>query len=159
VTAETGQPAATVNAQNISKMWARMWARSRMNSVWFYNQDIDPQFDELALPVGTGALEPRVVTYNEAGVLRIKGRPAIPTEYNATLGTVGDLVLCDLSQYLMIDKGGVQQDTSIHVRFTTAEQAFRAMYRCDGKPLWETTLTPANGSNTLSPFVALATRG
>jgi HK97 family phage major capsid protein len=82
----------------------------------------------------------------------------IPVEYCATLGTVGDLVLADMSQYAVIEKGGLQQATSIHVAFVTDETAFRAVYRLDGQPKWRTPLTPFKGSNTLSPFVTLATR-
>ena len=155
---ETGQAAATVLSTNISKMWARLHARSRANAVWLYNQDVEPTLDELYITAGTGALEPRTVSYGPDGVLRIKGAPAIATEYNATLGTVGDLVLVDLSQYALIDKGGVQQAQSIHVAFTTDETAFRATYRVDGQPMWKSALTPFKGSNTQSPFISLATR-
>ncbi len=49
-------------------------------------------------------------------------------------------------------------DTSIHVAFLTGEQAFRWQLRHDGQPFWKKPLTPKNGSSTLSPFVALATR-
>jgi hypothetical protein len=49
-------------------------------------------------------------------------------------------------------------DTSIHVAFLTGEQAFRWQLRHDGQPFWKKPLTPKNGTNTLSPFVALATR-
>jgi HK97 family phage major capsid protein len=86
------------------------------------------------------------------------GRPVIPVEYCSTLGTVGDIVLADLSQYIVIDKGGVQTAESIHVRFAYDERTFRATYRIDGQPWHRSAITPANGSNTQSPFVALATR-
>lgn len=38
------------------------------------------------------------------------------------------------------------------------EQAFRAFYRVDGQAVPRAALTPFKGSNTLSPFVVLATR-
>ena len=158
VAAETGQAAATIVNENISKMWARFDARSRANGVWFYNQDDEPQLDSLTLVVGTAGLEPRFVTYGTDGVLRIKGRPAIAIEYCSTLGTVGDLILADMSQYLLVDKGTPQQASSIHVAFTTDEQAFRVVYRVDGQAMWRSALTPFKGTNTVSPFVALATR-
>ena len=57
----------------------------------------------------------------------------------------------------MIDKAsGIQSAASIHVAFTTAEQAFRFIYRVDGEPLWNSALTPFKGSNTQSPMVALS---
>jgi HK97 family phage major capsid protein len=127
--------------------------------VWLVNVDTLPQLDELALPVGTGALDPRFVAYNASGILTIKGRPVIPVEYCATLGTVGDIVATDLSRYRVIHKAsGVDVQTSMHVRFVNSEQTFRGIYRVDGQPIPRSAITPFKGSNTLSPFVALATR-
>lgn len=159
VTKETNQPAATINNFNLSKMWARMGARDKKNAVWLINGDCGPQLDILSIPAGAGALEPRFVNYGPDGILTIKGRPVVETEYNATLGTVGDIVLINLKRYRLIRKGGVEQASSIHVRFTQGEQTFRAFYRCDGQIMNRAALTPfKGGSNTLSPVVVLATR-
>jgi HK97 family phage major capsid protein len=159
VTKETGQAASTINTSNLSKMWARMRPRDKANAVWLVNTDCGPQLDFLSIPAGAGALEPRFVTYDQAGILRIKGRPVVETEYNATLGTVGDIVLINLARYRLIRKGGVEQASSIHVRFTQGEQTFRAFYRCDGQMMPRAALTPFKGTgNTLSPVVVLATR-
>lgn len=159
VSKETGQAAATIVHENLIKMWARLWARSRANSIWYYNQDIEPQLDELAKTIGTAGVEPSYVTYAQDGSYRIKGRPAMPIEYASTLGTVDDIVLADLGAYFLIDNGGINQAQSIHVRFTTDETAFRATYRVDGGSSWKEALTPFKGTNTQSPFITLATRG
>lgn len=156
VAKETNQAAATINTTNLSKMWARFSGR---DPVWFINRDVNPQLDELSIPAGTGALEPRFVTYGSDGIMRIKGAPVVEIEYAATLGTVGDIVLADMSAYGYIDGGGVKTAQSIHVAFTTDEMAFRATMRCDGQVLPRSALTPFKGTgNTRSPFVALATR-
>jgi len=160
VAKESGQTAATIVAENISKMWARAWARGRRNSVWLINQDVEPELDNLNLAVGTGGS----LVYMPAGGLadapygRLKGRPVIPVEYCPTLGTVGDIMLVDLCQYQMINKGGIEAASSIHVRFVYDETCFRFVYRIDGQPKWDSALTPFKGSNTLSPLVALASR-
>jgi HK97 family phage major capsid protein len=156
----TGQIAATINTTNLSAMWARMAPRDKANAVWLINGDCGPQLDFLSIPAGTSALEPRFVNYSPAGILTIKGRPVIETEYNATLGTVGDIVLIDLSQYRLIRKGGVEQASSIHVLFTSGEQTFRAFYRCDGQMMPRAAVTPFKGGSTktTSPAVVLATR-
>jgi len=86
------------------------------------------------------------------------GRPVVITEYNAALGTPGDILLADLSQYTKVDKGGVQAATSMHVAFLTDENVFRVTYRVDGKPMWTTAITPYKGTLTKSPFLALAQR-
>jgi HK97 family phage major capsid protein len=161
VAAEAGQAAATVVSENISKMWSRMWAKSRANAVWLINQDVEPQLDQLSIQVGIGG----VPTYMPPGGLadapygRLKGRPVIPVEYCSTLGTVGDIILADFSQYGMSDRGSIRADSSIHVQFVTDQTAFRVIYEIDGQAMWDAPLTPATGSaNTLSPFVALASR-
>ena len=158
VTKETGQAAATVVNANLVKMWQRLHPRSRANSTWFINSEVEPQLDQLSIPVGTAVLEPRYVTYGPDGVMRIKGRPVAVTEFNAALGTVGDIILADMESYLFWERGGVDSETSIHVAFLTDQTAFRWVYRCDAKPAWESVMTPFKGSLTQSPFVALATR-
>lgn len=159
VSKETGQAAASIVHANLSKMWARLHPRSQANAVWLVNADTQPELDILSIPVGTGALEPRFVSYGPDGILRIKGRPVLAVEYSETLGTVGDIVLVDLSRYRVIRKAtGIEATSSLHVRFTQGEQTFRAFYRVDGQPIPRAAITPFKGSATLSPFVALATR-
>lgn len=160
VAKETGQAATTLVTKNIVKMWSRLHGGSRGNAVWFINQDIEPQLQVLDLPIGTGGvpvyLQPGGLSASPYGTLF--GRPVVPIEHCKTLGTVGDIILADMSQYLMIEKGGVQTASSIHVQFLTDQEVYRLTYRVDGQSMWSSAVTPANGSNTLSPFVALATR-
>ena len=154
---ESGQAAATIVHENLSKMWTRMPAMNRANSVWLINQEIEPQLEALALAIGTGGtLSPLAMEYLTKGT--IKGRPVIPIEQASALGTVGDIVLADMSQYLLATKGGVQVASSIHVQFIYDETAFRVTHRIDGQPALNKAITPYKGSATLSPFVALATR-
>lgn len=162
VAKEAGQPAATIVAENVIKMWARMWSRSRPNGVWFINQNIEPQLHTMSLSVGVGGI-PVYMPANglsESPYGRLMGRPVIPIEQCQTLGTVGDIILADLSQYILADKGGIQSASSIHVNFKYDESVFRFVYRVDGQPIWNSALTPYKGGagSSLSPFVVLATR-
>lgn len=160
VAKEAGQAAATVVTENIVKMWGRRWAKSGPNMVWYVHQDVEPSLDVMGLSVGVGGIP----SYFPAGGIsdmpygRLKGRPVIVTENNQTLGTLGDVVLADMSQYFLAVKGGVDSAMSIHVAFLTDESIFRFIYRVDGQPIWNAPLTPAKGSNTFSPFVTLAAR-
>lgn len=160
VSKETGQLAASVQYENISKMWSRLYAKSRGNAAWFINQDVEPALASLSLVIGTGGvpvfLPPGGLSQSPYATLY--GRPVIPVEYAATLGTVADIILADFSQYLTIDKGGLESASSIHVRFIYGENTFRWTLRNDGHPLWSAPLTPFKGTNTQSPFVVLATR-
>jgi hypothetical protein len=59
---------------------------------------------------------------------------------------------------VLADKRGMQAATSMHVQFLTDQMTFRFIYRVDGESLWHTPLTPFKGTNTKSPFIALANR-
>jgi HK97 family phage major capsid protein len=155
---ETNQAAATIKYENLIKMWARLLPRSKANAKWFVNSDCSQQLDQLSFAVGTAALQPNFVSYNDEGVMSIKGKPVIETEFNATLGTEGDIVLADMSEYLFWEKGGVQEASSIHVAFLTDETVFRLVYRCDGQPSMAAPMTPYKGSVTQGAFVSLAVR-
>lgn len=157
---ESGQANTTIVYQNVLKMWLRMWARSRMNAVWFINQDTEAQLYQMSLAVGTAGapvfLPPGGAS--DTPYSRLFGRPVIPIEQCDTLGNLGDIILADISQYVTVDKGDMQSAVSMHVKFLTDEQTFRYVYRVDGQPIWHTALTPFKGSNTMSPFVTLAAR-
>ena len=157
VAAEGAQTAGTINIQNIAKMYARLWSRSMATSAWFINQDALPQ-----LPLMTLGNFPIYLAPGQAGNASdfglLFGRPVIVTEYNSSIGTVGDIILADLDQYMVAERSGVQMQQSMHVRFVQGEQAFRTIYRVDGAPLWNAPLTPLKGSNTQSPFITLAAR-
>jgi len=148
-------------SEDIINMWARGWAKSRPNMVWFINQDVEPNLQRMSLETATpiGGM----MTYIPPGGLSqapygtLLGRPVIPIEQCQTLGTSGDIILADFSEYLVIEKGGIQSASSIHVRFAYDESCFRFVYRVDGQPTWNAALTPFKGTNTLSPFVRLST--
>lgn len=158
---ESGQTASTIVFENIVKMYSRLWARSRGNAVWFINQDTLPQLFTMALNVGTGGAAAYLPANGlaDAPYGTLMGRPVVPIEQCATLGTVGDIILADMSQYLVAQKsGGIQTASSMHVYFATDRMAYKASLRVDGQPWWRTALTPYKGTNTQSPFITLATR-
>lgn len=163
VSYESGQGASkTIVTANILKMWQHMWGPSRKNAVWFINQDVEQQLYTLAFANPTGAVlftgpmyTPPGVNGNNSGYGLLMGRPVVPIEQAASLGTIGDVILFDGSQYIVTKKGGMRADSSIHVAFLTGEQAFRFQLRLDGQPTWKKPLTPKNGTNLLSPFVVL----
>lgn len=152
---------ATISTNDVLAMWERLWGRSRANAVWLIDQGVEQKLYPLTLGSGTAVqllYNPPGINGNGSGNGLLLGRPVIPTEHNAVLGTPGDIILADLSQYLMIDKGAPQAASSIHVRFLTDETTFRFVYRVDGQPAWNKPLTPKSGSGTLSPFITLAAR-
>lgn len=161
VAKEAGQKADTIVYENIVNMWSRMPARSRMKAVWLINQEIEPQLYSMSLSIGTAG----VPVYMPAGGISgaqygsLFGRPVLPIEQAAKLGDLGDIVVADLSDYIGIDKGGLEGDSSIHVQFLYDENVFRFRYRFNGTPYTNSPIaTKANASFTLSPYVTLAAR-
>lgn len=149
--------AGAIVSADIINMWIRLWAPSRGNAVWFINQDVEGQLMNMGITVGLGG---SAVYMPQNGLSAspystLMGKPVIAIEYAQTLGTSGDILLVDMSQYIVANKGGTQTAVSGHVAFLTDEQVFRLVLRCDGQPTWNAALTPVNGTNTVSPFIAL----
>jgi HK97 family phage major capsid protein len=157
---EAGQLAKTVVYENIIGMWSRLAASSQQNAVWLINQDVLPQLFNMGITVGVAGAPVFFPAGGASGspFNSIFGRPVIPVEYCETLGTKGDIILADFSQYLLAEKGGLQGTSSIHVRFLNDETAFRFVMRNDGLPIWPSALTPYKGTATVSPFITLAAR-
>jgi HK97 family phage major capsid protein len=155
--AEGSQTATTVNEKNVVKMFARMPARLIPGAEWYVNQDVLPQLPLMSIGNQPVYLPPGGLINAPAGGLLL-GRPVNVIEQCETLGTQGDIIFANFGEFVMIDKGGIRSDASMHVRFLNDEQTFRWTYRCDGQPAWISALTPYKGSNTLSPFVVLAAR-
>lgn len=143
-----------VQLSDVVGMWARRYAGVN-DYVWYTHQDVVPQLLQLNATYEYFFMPPGGLSATPYGTLF--GKPVIEIEHCSTLGTVGDIVLASMSQYQAISKGGIKSAASIHVSFATDETAFRFVYRIDGAPIWSSALTPLNGSNTVSPFVALST--
>ena len=52
----------------------------------------------------------------------------------------------------------MQAMSSPHYKFASDKTAFRIIERVDGRPWLESSITPKNGGDALSPFVKIATR-
>jgi len=154
---ESGQASTDkIVVENLLNMWNRLWARSRANAVWYINQELEPHL--YTLKIGDKPVYVPAGGLSEKPYATLFGRPVMPLEQCSKAGEAGDIILADLGQYLLIDKGGIKQASSIHVRFLYDENVFRFIYRVDGQPIWNKPLTPYKGSSTVSPFVTLAKR-
>ena len=170
VSKETSQLADTIVANNIIKMWSRLYAPNRANAVWLVNQDIESMLYTLAMPgkdnTGAAVTEWGSHVFIPAGGMSgnpystLFGRPVIPTQAASTLGDKGDIILADMSAYLTALKSGANPkvDVSIHLWFDYDMTAYRFVLRMTGQPWWDAPIDPLYGSNTLSPFVALEER-
>lgn len=155
VAKETGQAAATIVSENVSKMWSRFPVPCRRRGLWFCNEDVGAQLETIGGATGPAQYMPAGTGGNPYPLL--KGRPVIVLEQSPILGAVGDIALVDPSQYILID-GGAKTALSVHSRFDNDEVVFRFTWRVDGKGAYSSPITPANSSSTRSPFITLAAR-
>ncbi len=170
VAKETSQPADSIWAANISRMWSRMYGPCRRNAIWLINQDIEPALEHMGFaPLGASAATVAAATtpmyippggMSDSPYARLKGRPVIPIEACSTLGDQGDIILADMSQYMALTKAGegVRTDVSMHLYFDQALTAFRFTFRVNGQPWWGSAIAPENGTLTRSCFVTLDER-
>ena len=158
---EAGQAADTIVFQNIIKMWSRLGARYRKNAVWLINQEIEPELFSMSMTVGTGGVPVYMPANGISGspYATLLGKPVIAVEQCSKLGDVGDIILCDLTDYIGIDKGALATDSSIHVQFLYDEMCYRFRYRFNGAPYTVSALTSkANASHTTGPYITIAAR-
>jgi len=162
VAKETGQAGGTFVSANVKKMYQRLMPSSFGKAAWFINNSVWEQIWSLNEAIGTGGVPLFIpaggLTDTPAGTLL--GRPIIPIEQAEALGTKGDVILADWSQYYLLRKGsqGIQTASSIHVYFDTDEVAFRWTWRINGEPVHGTPITPYKGTTTVAPFVVLNDR-
>ncbi|HUV67382.1 MAG TPA: phage major capsid protein [Sedimentisphaerales bacterium] len=153
---EVGQAAVSIVKENIDKMRSRCWGYG--NAIWLYNHDCLPALRSLSQAVGTGGSVVNYFSVDTNGMSTLDGRPAFASEFCKTIGTSGDLILGNWTQYLEGTLTGQNSAESIHVRFVNHERCFKFWLENDGKSWWTAALTPNQSATTLSPFVTLATR-
>jgi HK97 family phage major capsid protein len=114
---------------DLVNMWSRIIGGA--NAVWLVHSTCLPQIYQLQMTLGATTSSP---VFLPAGGLSstpyssIFGRPLLVTEHNAALGSKGDVLLVDLSQYVLAThSSGLKTDSSIHVRFVNDETCFRSI--------------------------------
>jgi len=159
VAKESAQTADTIVYKNIVKMEAVHIPSA--NSVWLAHPKCREQLRQLKDDNGNaiymnGGSFPNLAS---AGFDTLMGKRVIyMMGAMPTLGDEGDLILCDLSYYNMIIKGGVKQDISTHLLFDKDQTAFRFIQRLDGSCPYTAPVTTQYGSYNMSGFVTLAAR-
>jgi len=155
VSAESGQHV-SILYENITKMYARLAPQCMGNAIWIASQTCIPDMLTLSISIGTGgSVVPAMKESN--GQFSLLGKPVIFTEKVPALGSLGDLILCDPSQFTVGLRSAVSFDKSIHVGWLKDEASYRCIIRVDGQGMWDKAITPKNGS-TLSWCVALGAR-
>lgn len=162
VAKETGQEAGTFVGANAVKMLARSMPKGRGRLVWLMHPDLEEQLPGLSITSTDGSAS-KFLWDPEGGIRnfdmqRVVGKPVIFDQNCAAVGSVGDVTLVDPFQYILLSKGTIKQDWSMHVEFLTDQMCFRVVFRCNGTPKVNSPLKIKNSSKARSPFVALAAR-
>lgn len=159
VSKEVGQAADSIIFENIVKMYSRLRAESIKNACWLVNQNTYPQLHSMSIAVGTGGIPVYLPANSAAGqpYNTLYGLPVIPVEYCPTLGDAGDIILGDLSKYVLAYKP-LESAMSIHVYYTTDKSLYRLVMRVDGQPKLASAIDPFQGTDSLTDFVTLEAR-
>ena len=156
VAKESAQVADTVNATNVAKMFARQI--NPRNAVWLINPMVLPQL--IVMTIGNQPIwTPPNAGMKDAPMGFLLGRPLVSTQVCKQLGDVGDIGFVNFKFLRAIQRAnGIETASSMHLYFDQNMNAWRFTFRVDAKPTVAAAVTPANGSDSLSPFVFLADR-
>ena len=120
--------------------------------VWIGNPTTLPQLMTMASALGQLVWQPSA---REGAPDMLLGLPFLRNERQPVLGTAGDLMLVNLSYYVIKDGAALTIDASQHMRFTSNQTIIRAVWNVDGQPTLNTPLLLEDGATQQSPFVVL----
>lgn len=149
---------------DVATMESRLLAASADRAIYLAHQSIKPDLFQMHDSQGNqtayGAGRPVFIS-SDGGMSKklpdtLVGRPIYYSEKLPVLGTAGDLLLVDPFFYLLGTRMEIEIAVSAHAAFRTNQMAWRIVWRGDGRPWLANSITLADGSHTVSPFVAIA---
>ena len=160
VAKESNQTAATINLTNLYKMEAALKVQSSGSVCWLYNRLSSlTALRSVFLSAGTAGLSREVFKGNPFdNTATLDEVPILHTEQCKAIGTVGDLILADLSHYLVVThRSGIEVASSIHLKFDYAQTAWRMITYIGGQIMASQVWKDAQGIES-APVVTLAVR-
>ena len=155
---ESGQVAATLTYRNLSTMMSKLAPEFSAKAIWIASPSTMPQLLETSIELIDGVSAAHVpVLSMQNGKQFLLGREIVFSEHLPQVGTEGDILLVDLSSYVVGLAKEISIDRSSHIYFDTDQTAFRAIVRVDAQSKLASTITASNGA-TLSWCVSLQTR-
>ncbi len=135
-------------------MAAAMTPRGWMHAIWACNPSALPDVFGLTgfIPNQAG-----YETYGISAAGSIYGRPLFITDKLPLLGTSGDLIFIDPTEYVIGDRAELIVQISDEKLFTNYQRVYRIWRRVDGQPLFSKSITLTDGTTTASPFVGITT--
>jgi HK97 family phage major capsid protein len=121
-------------------------------TAWLMHPSVVPDVGVMESSAGGGVFQANFGTALGSTLL---GFPIVLSEHLPQANNSGNVLLTDLSAYVLFNLGGVYVDFSEHAYFTSGYNAWRFGHRMDGKVQFKNAITLADpqGSYTVSPFV------
>ena len=145
--------ASQIAAADVAGMAAKLLPYSWTNAVWACNPSCLAQIGKISTYIVNGDYG---FAYGMGNAGFLMSRPLFVTDKLPPLGALGDLILFDPSLYAV----GMRQEVVIDLStlgpaFPTNQTDLRCWLRCDGKPQVSGPIRIADGTTTVSPYVAL----
>lgn len=165
-TKESSQQADTILGENVVNMYGRMRAAAMSRAFWVMHPSVVQKLPLMSIMTTTagGTANTGYLVYTPPNGLAsapfgsLMGRPIYISEATETIGDLGDILLIDPDAYLSAVKGGLAQDTSMHLFFDQNATAFRFVMRIGGQPMFRSPIASRDGSFTTGGAVALEAR-
>jgi HK97 family phage major capsid protein len=161
-TADRGS-ATAISFANITNCWVKALAMSQGTGIFLASQAAQPAVMAATGTSGSVFVPAGLVPITQDGVksagygIGAFSRPIMFTEKLPALNTLGDFGFYDFSQYLIGDSDmGMEIAVSDQYLFPVNQTMFRVIHYVGGMPWMDAGITLADGSTTVSPFVALA---
>lgn len=121
--------------------------------VWLVHPGVWP--DIMTMEIGSNGAAAWTANMQGPAGNNINGYPILTSEHLPQDDNAGDVLLADLSAYLLFEKRGIMIAFSEHAAFVNEKGTWRFSQRTDGKPWLKSAVTLADpqGSYTVSPFV------
>lgn len=151
-----GSSSGTIVYDDLANMMAAFMPSGK--GVWVASISVKAALLKLAGPTATNYAGAYLWGSPKDGVPdSLFGYPIIFTEKLPTLGTSGDIMLCDFSHYYIGDRQATTIDSTDQARWLRNQTSWKVTHRVDGQPWLDAPFTLADGSTKISPFVKLTT--
>lgn len=146
---------------DIVAMYAGMIPSCYKRAFWFCQNSSLPDILNMVDGAGNLIIQPYFPGGTGGGpaavspIGTILGRPLLVTEKVPALGTAGDLMLIDPTQYFSAQRFDIEIAASEHYKFLNNQVTYRFLYRGDGQPWMDNVITLADASTTVGAFVSL----
>lgn len=138
---------------DVGSMLKKLLPSSHKRAIWIMHPFVLPSLIGLA-SAGSSSLA-WVGDMRSGYPATLLGLPIVFSEKMVASGTAFDVLLADLSYYVIGDRSELAIGSSEHFRFTNDQTTWKFSERVDGQPWLNDVITLADATSTVSPFVYL----